>query len=143
MKSTKHIQTYKKSKNYNKPTQYEVFEIERFFKDKKLRLVEAVSDHPLELIVTIEEDNTKYEAWESTGEVPNNVDKALKIKLSTNKKFLIGELLESKNAYVIFDYDSSTVGIASHTVLTVTTDEITLIKSSQPNLMEKYTVKED
>ena len=59
-KSTKHVPTYEKTRNYTNFERYKTFDVEGFFKDKILKVVEVLSTKPLKMLVEIEEDNTVY-----------------------------------------------------------------------------------
>lgn len=139
-RSTKRIATYGKGKRYEKPSDYNVFDTERFFTGKKLRLVETIATKPLRLIVAIEEDKTEYVPYDN-GDVADNTGKLLEVRLDSRSAVEAGKLLQAGNAYVDFKYESSYCKVVSYSKLTVMAKTIILIDSEQSNLREIYSIE--
>lgn len=142
-KSTKHVPTYEKTRNYTNFERYKTFDIEGFFKDKKLKVVEILSTKPLKMLVKIEEDNTVYPAYQD-GNVANNKGRLFRLYLDTpsNRGVEAGQVMRSENPYVQFDFSDSYVKVVSYEKLFVYTGGIVLIDRKQKNLKEFYNGRE-
>ena len=142
-KSTKHVPTYEKTRNYTNFERYKTFDIEGFFKDKKLKVVEILSTKPLKMLVEIEEDNTVYPAYQD-GNVANNKGRLFRLYLDTpsNRGVEAGQVMRSENPYVQFDFSDAYVKVVSYEKLFVYTGGIVLIDRKQKNLKEFYNGRE-
>lgn len=142
-KSTKHVPTYEKTRNYTNFERYKTFDVEGFFKDKILKVVEVLSTKPLKMLVEIEEDNTVYPEYQD-GNVANNKGRLLRLYLDTpsNRAVEAGQVMRSENPYVQFDLSDSYVKVVSYEKLFVYTGGIVLIDRKQKNLKEFYNGRE-
>ena len=142
-KSTKHVSTYEKTRNYTNFERYKTFDIEGFFKDKKLKVVEVLSTKPLKMLVEIEEDNTVYPEYQD-GNVANNKGRLFRLYLDTpsNRGVEAGQVMRSENPYVQFDFSDSYVKVVSYEKLFVYTGGLVLIDRKQKNLKEFYNGRE-
>lgn len=142
-KSTKHVPTYEKTRNYTNFERYKTFDVEGFFKDKILKVVEVLSTKPLKMLVEIEEDNTVYPEYQD-GNVANNKGRLFRLYLDTpsNRAVEAGQVMSSENPYVQFDLSDSYVKVVSYEKLFVYTGGIVLIDRKQKNLKEFYNGRE-
>lgn len=142
-KSTKHVPTYEKTRNYTNFERYKTFDVEGFFKDKILKVVEVLSTKPLKMLVEIEEDNTVYPEYQD-GNVANNKGRLFRLYLDTpsNRAVEAGQVMRSENPYVQFDFSDSYVKVVSYEKLFVYTGGIVLIDRKQKNLKEFYNGRE-
>ena len=142
-KSTKHVPMYEKTRNYTNFERYKTFDIEGFFKDKKLKVVEVLSTKPLKMLVEIEEDNTVYPEYQD-GNVANNKGRLFRLYLDTpsNRGVEAGQVMRSENPYVQFDFSDSYVKVVSYEKLFVYTGGLVLIDRKQKNLKEFYNGRE-
>ena len=138
-RSTKHVPTYEKTRNYTNFERYKTFDIEGFFKDKKLKVVEILSVKPLRMLVEIEEDNTVYPEYQD-GNVANNTGRLFRLYLDTPSNIGVeaGQVMRSENPYVQFDFSDSYVKVVSYEKLFVYTGGLVLIDRKQKNLKEFY-----
>lgn len=138
-KSIKHVPTYEKTRDYTNFERYKTFDIEGFFADKKLKVVEVLSTKPLKLLVEIEEDNTIYPPYQD-GNVANNTGRLFRLYLDTpsNREVQAGQVMRSENPYVEFDFEDSYVKVVSYEKLFVYTGGLVLIDREQENLKEFY-----
>ena len=138
-KSTKHVPTYEKTRNYTNFERYKTFDIEGFFKDKKLKVVEILSVKPLRMLVEIEEDNTVYPEYQD-GNVANNTGRLFRLYLDTPSNIGVeaGQVMRSEKPYVQFDFSDSYVKVVSYEKLFVYTGGLVLIDRKQKNLKEFY-----
>lgn len=138
-RSTKHVPTYEKTRNYTNFERYKTFDIEGFFKDKKLKVVEVLSVKPLKMLVEIEEDNTVYPEYQD-GNVANNTGRLFRLSLDTPSNIGVeaGQVMRSENPYVQFDFSDSYVKVVSYEKLFVYTGGLVLIDRKQKNLKEFY-----
>lgn len=140
-KRLRDIKTVAKLKKLDNAKEFEIFETERFFKDKKLRLIETIGLKPLKVLVEIEEDNTEYELFKD-GNMPDNSGKLLQITLDSKKEVKPGQIMQEGNAYVTFDYNNTVVKIVAQKQVFLLTKSITLSSSEQENLKEIYSAEE-
>lgn len=142
-KSIKHVPTYEKTRNYTNFERYKTFDVEGFFKDKILKVVEVLSTKPLKMLVEIEEDNTVYPEYQD-GNVANNKGRLFRLYLDTpsNRAVEAGQVMRSENPYVQFDLSDSYVKVVSYEKLFVYTGGIVLIDRKQKNLKEFYNGRE-
>lgn len=117
-----------------------MFETERFFKDKKLRIVDVLGTKPLKISVKIEEDNTDYSEFKEGGK-PNNVGKIIIIGLEGKASVEAGSIMQSGDAYVTFDYPTAVVNIFREAEMRISTRGIVLTSATQSNLNELYTTE--
>ena len=142
-KSTKHVPTYEKTRNYTNFERYKTFDVEGFFKDKILKVVEVLSTKPLKMLVEIEEDNTVYPEYQD-GNVANNKGRLFRLYLDTpsNRAVEAGQVMRSENPYVQFNLSDSYGKGVSYEKLFVYTGGIVLIDRKQKNLKEFYNGRE-
>ena len=119
-----------------------VFETERFFKDKKLRLLHVMETNPLRISATIEEDHTAYSDFKDGGK-PDNLKKIITITLNGRAGVEAGAVMQSGDAYVTFDYVTAKVYIFRESEMRIATDGIVLTSTKQHNLNELYTTEQE